>query len=163
MKKSKEGLHSVQNLLNVLKSQYDYILVDCSPSLNVLNASISIATDQILLPYRPNRFSTMALEQTITEFTELQNQFNGHAALRIILNDYQSSVENRKFLTGIASRERSRFLNTTIRSSTEIENGLNNSTDFYKNTESKSRIDFDNLTREIFTITESLNAYARHQ
>lgn len=51
--------------INEVKENYDYILIDCSPSLNVLTINALSAADSVLIPVKPDLLNTKGLEQLI--------------------------------------------------------------------------------------------------
>ena len=53
----------LRQVLEPLKSQYDYILLDCMPSLGMLTVNALAASDQVLIPVQANYLSAKGLEQ----------------------------------------------------------------------------------------------------
>jgi chromosome partitioning protein len=47
---------------NNLKSRYDYILIDCPPTLGLLVINALCASDGVIVPFRPDDFSKKGLE-----------------------------------------------------------------------------------------------------
>ena len=63
----------ISNILEPLKEKYDYILLDCGPSLGILNVTALMATDSVIIPvsceYLPSRGLELFL-RTITLLTK---------------------------------------------------------------------------------------------
>ncbi len=156
MNKGRVALYTIGNFLENIKHNYDFILVDCAPSLNVSNAAIMIASDFIILPLRPNLFGQFALEQTTTEFKNLKAQFGGNARLRVLLNDYKIDSQTKPYLNKILRTDRQLFLNSTIRSSEDIQASINQKIDFYRLPKSQARFDFDQLALETLKDLKSI-------
>ncbi len=53
------------DLLLPLKSEYDFIVLDCPPNLTVLSENIILAADSIVTPVVPTTLSLLALEQLL--------------------------------------------------------------------------------------------------
>lgn len=75
MSKSKKRL---KDLLNSLKNEYDLIILDCPPNINLLSENIFNAADMILVPVIPTTLSERTYEQLITFFNQ-----NGYKKKRI--------------------------------------------------------------------------------
>lgn len=157
MNRGRASLNLIDSFLDDVRMHYDFILVDCAPSLNVSNAAIMIASDFIILPFRPNLFGKFALQQTISEFEDLKNQFGARANLKVLLNDYKVDSQTRPYLNSIIRKERRLFLNSTINSSVDIQSSINERIDFYQSPSSQARLDFDQLARETLKNLKSVD------
>jgi chromosome partitioning protein len=61
----------LEKLLEKLRPQYDYIIIDCAPTDSVLTTMALTASDHLLIPMRPDRFSILGffnLIETIKTF-----------------------------------------------------------------------------------------------
>jgi chromosome partitioning protein len=61
----------LENALGPIRSKYDYIIVDCAPTDSVLTTIALTASDFILVPMRPDRFSILGfynLRNTVSRF-----------------------------------------------------------------------------------------------
>ena len=47
----------VKNVLNRIKSSYDYICIDCAPSLGLLTVNALTACDSVLIPIQCHFYS----------------------------------------------------------------------------------------------------------
>lgn len=66
----------LRQLLEPLKSQYDYILLDCMPSLGMLTVNALAASDQVLIPVQANYLSAKGLEQLLQTVSKVKRQIN---------------------------------------------------------------------------------------
>lgn len=58
------GRESVlKKYLNMVSENYDYILIDCSPSLNLFTTNSLVAADEVLIPLEAQKYSVRGLEQ----------------------------------------------------------------------------------------------------
>ncbi len=48
--------------LNALKDRYDYIIIDCPPTLGLLVINALCASDGVIIPFRPDDFSLKGME-----------------------------------------------------------------------------------------------------
>ena len=51
----------LRNVLNRLRHNYDYILIDCMPSLGLMNINALAAADSVIIPLQPQFLSTKGL------------------------------------------------------------------------------------------------------
>ena len=55
---------------------YDYILIDCQPSLNILTVNALAAADSVLIPTQPQYFSTAGLQMFFQTVGKVQRKIN---------------------------------------------------------------------------------------
>lgn len=79
----------LRKLLNSLADDYDYIFLDCPPSVSLMTEAVFCASDVVLLPTIPTILSLRTLEQVI-KFAA-KNKFN-----RPVLMSFFSMVDRRK-------------------------------------------------------------------
>jgi chromosome partitioning protein len=144
------AISKLDHVLRAVERNYDYILIDCAPSLNVVNASIIYASDQVILPVQLDEFSRLGLRQTVMEIRDLEKEFGFVTTVKILLNRF-SAREKLSFLYlgHLADEYRSMLMSSTIRQSAEIKTALSLHRDFFSRADSKAREDFDALTHEI--------------
>jgi len=60
----------LKNQLEKLQDEYDYCIIDCSPSLSILNVNALVATDEVYLPTLVDDGSLFGVELTKSELIE---------------------------------------------------------------------------------------------
>lgn len=55
----------LQRVLTPLKDQYDYILIDCSPSLGVITVNALTASDSVIIPVQAEYFALEGISQLL--------------------------------------------------------------------------------------------------
>ncbi|SFC49262.1 ParA family protein [Pseudoalteromonas denitrificans] len=66
----------LRNALELVKEQYDFIFIDCPPSLNMLTVNAMTAADSVLVPMQCEYYALeglTALMETITQLAKLVN------------------------------------------------------------------------------------------
>ena len=66
----------LRQVLEPLKNQYDFILLDCMPSLGMLTVNALAASDQVLIPVQANYLSAKGLEQLLQTVNKVKRQIN---------------------------------------------------------------------------------------
>ena len=67
---------TLKESLNPIARQYDYILVDCPPSLGLLTINALVAADDVIIPILCDYLSLEGLKQLITSIEKVQQGFN---------------------------------------------------------------------------------------
>lgn len=63
----------LKQILNMVKDEYDYILIDCSPSLSMLTINAFVAADGIIIPVQAEYLSAKGLEQLARTIKKVKN------------------------------------------------------------------------------------------
>lgn len=62
--------------LRPLKDDYDYILIDCMPSLGMMTINSLVAADSVIIPSQPNFLSTKGLNLLLKSIAKTRRQIN---------------------------------------------------------------------------------------
>ena len=62
--------------VNEVKSQYDYIIIDCLPSLGMLTINALAASDSVIIPVQPHFLSVKGLELLLKTIGKVKRQIN---------------------------------------------------------------------------------------
>ena len=57
--------------LEMMRHQYDYILIDCKPSLDIITINALVAADSVLIPVQAQYYSARGLEQLLNTITRV--------------------------------------------------------------------------------------------
>lgn len=66
----------LKEYLNSVKRDYDYILLDCMPSLGMLTINALAAADSVLIPVQVQYLSAKGLEQLLQTVNKVRRQIN---------------------------------------------------------------------------------------
>lgn len=72
-------------VLETAKRQYDYILIDCTPSLGMLTVNALAAADTTLIPVQAQYLPVKGLEQLLQTVQKVRRQINTHLKIEGIL------------------------------------------------------------------------------
>ena len=59
-----------------MKKNYDYILIDCMPSLGMMTVNSLVAADSVIIPSQPNFLSTKGLNLLMRSIAKIRKQIN---------------------------------------------------------------------------------------
>lgn len=87
--------HVLSNALNGLPS-YDYILLDCPPSLGAVSLNAMTAADLIVIPTQPEFFSVHGLRGVLATVRRVRNQGNPDLNYRVLITmmDKRNRIHN---------------------------------------------------------------------
>lgn len=74
-------LHDALRQPDIVEARYDYILIDCPPSLNLLTINAMVASQSVLVPLQAEFFALEGLSQLMLTIRDLRQGAN--SALRI--------------------------------------------------------------------------------
>ena len=66
----------LKNLIDGLRKDYDYILIDCMPSLGMMTINSLVAADSIIIPSQPSFLSTKGLGLLLKSVTKVRRSIN---------------------------------------------------------------------------------------
>ncbi|HQI41560.1 MAG: chromosome partitioning protein ParA [Ignavibacteriales bacterium UTCHB2] len=75
----------LKNALNEISSDYDYILIDCPPSLGLLTLNALTAADSVLIPVQCEYFALEGLGQLLNTINIVKKHFNKDLAIEGVL------------------------------------------------------------------------------
>ncbi len=75
----------LKQYLETVKGRYDFILLDCMPSLGMLTVNALAASDQVLIPVQANYLSAKGLEQLLQTVNKVKRQINPKLKIEGIL------------------------------------------------------------------------------
>jgi chromosome partitioning protein len=144
-------------LRRILKSVtgYDYILIDCGPSLSITNTAVIGASDVLIMPIDPDEFSLIGVGQTLDEVEDIKNEC--HIEQEISIKLFLTKYDDREYLSNemlIKIREMfpNQIFNTHVRKSADLKNCIYEDVDLFDINRSRAKDDYDELTREIMEI-----------
>jgi len=147
----------LRNYINTVKHNYDFILVDCMPSLGMMTINALVASDSVIIPSQPNFLSTKGLNLLLRSISKVKRSIN--PALRvdgILLTMVDNRTNNAKDI--ISSLRQSvgqniRVFDTEIPHSVRAaESALAGVSIFTHDRNGKVAAAYENLTKEVSDI-----------
>ncbi len=75
----------LRSALDEIKNEYDYILIDCPPSLGLLTLNSLTASDSVLIPVQCEYFALEGLGQLLNTINIVKKHFNKELAIEGVL------------------------------------------------------------------------------
>lgn len=81
----------LRNRLQETVEKFDFIVVDCSPSLDLIVINALVAADEVLIPVPPDHLNMEGLDQLLTTVTKVRRLFNPKLhVLGILISRYDA-------------------------------------------------------------------------
>lgn len=150
-----------ENLATVFKNQtdealkkYDYIIIDCPPAISCVTAAATLASDRIIMPAIPMKFSLQGLKASLEELANLEKKFQQkHIKKNIVFNRYDArKLSSIEYLSNLIRSKiyKKYMMSCFIRESSEIENCINRKNSIFDfNRKNNAREDLDLFTKEV--------------
>ena len=94
--KDKNGDLIIKKILEPVRDNYDYILIDCPPALSAITVNILSAADRVLVTMSPEPFAASGLTHLITSVNLIQKQTNPNLRFSGLL--YTMVEKNRRLV-----------------------------------------------------------------
>lgn len=76
---------AMKGYLNSVKNDYDYILIDCMPSLSMITINALAAADSVIIPVQAQYLSAKGMTQLVQTVAKVKRQINPHLKIDGIL------------------------------------------------------------------------------
>ena len=87
----------IKNALAAIKDEYDYIIIDCSPSLGLITVNSLAAADSVIIPVQPEFFALEGLGKLLQTIRLVQNEINPDLTIEgfvVTMFDGRTKVHN---------------------------------------------------------------------
>ena len=75
----------LKNKLDPIKNNYDFIIIDCPPSLGLLNTNALTAADSVIIPVQCEYYALEGLTQLLSTIRLVQKLYNPHLYIEGVL------------------------------------------------------------------------------
>ena len=123
----------LKNILKPVKENYDYILIDCPPSLNLLPVNALCASQSILITVEPSMFSIEGMSDILNAVSKVRTRINDELnGCRILITRYSSQKTFHKNAEAAIRKNYERLVfNTIIRTNVALEEAVMKGVDIF--------------------------------
>ena len=84
-----------------VRDKYDYILIDCSPSLNLVTINVLTASDSVIIPVEASYLSMTGLQQLLASIGSTKRKLNRKLEVEgIVINKVNTRTNHEKDIIG---------------------------------------------------------------
>ncbi len=135
-----------------IKDAFDYIIIDCSPSLGIITLNALTASDSVLVPVQCEYFALEGLGKLLNTITMVQNHYNPELLIEgILLTMFDSRLRlSKQVVTEIKKHFQTLVFNTLVHRNVRITEApqFGQSIIMY-DVKSKGAINYLNLAKEL--------------
>lgn len=142
----------LRKVVDQVKDNYDYVLIDCSPSLGLITVNALTASDSVILPVQCEYFALEGLGKLLNTIKIIQNRLNSDLEIEgFLLTMYDSRL---RLSNQVVEEVRKHFQDMVFETIIQRNIKLSEAPSFGKpaimyDAESKGSVNYLNLAREI--------------
>ena len=93
--------HLLDAFVSSVRDEYDYILIDCSPSLNLVTINVLTAADSVIIPVEASYLSMAGLQQLLASIGSTKRKLNRKLQVEgIVINKVNTRTNHEKDIIG---------------------------------------------------------------
>jgi len=142
----------MKEVLEKIKNDYDFIIVDCSPSLGLVTINALTAADSVIIPVQCEYFALEGLGKLLNTIKIVQSRLNPELAIEgILLTMYDSRLRlSNQVVKEVKTHFQQMVFDTIIQRNTKLGEAPSfGQTIIMHDASSKGSINYLNLAREI--------------
>ncbi|MGL5891326.1 MAG: ParA family protein [Bacteroidia bacterium] len=144
--------HMMRKALEQIKNDYDFIIIDCSPSLGLVTVNSLSAADSVIVPVQCEYFALEGLGKLLNTIKIVQSRLNPELAIEgILLTMYDIRLRlSNQVVEEVTTHFQSMVFDTIIQRNTKLGEAPSfGETIIMHDATSKGAINYLNLAREI--------------
>lgn len=144
----------LREYIEIIRNNYDYILIDCMPSLGLLPINAFSCADSVLIPVEPAHLSVAGLQQLIRSIGRIRKRLNPNISIKgILFTKVENGTTNDKILSSLVKEtygNNIKIYNTTIPKNVKLKETSSQGISVYQYApKSKGAIAFMTFTKEV--------------
>lgn len=142
----------LKKLISPIKEKYDYIILDCSPSLGIISTNALVASDSVLIPMESDMFGTKGLTNLLNIIDECKTMNEKLENKGIFITKFIANTNNSKDVYNyISENYKEKFIDIQIRHNVSIKTAQTNGIDVFEfDKNCNGAKDYKKLTKYLF-------------
>lgn len=105
----------LKKILDQVRNNYDYCIIDCPPVLNLLTVNMIIASDLIIVPITPEKYSLDGFNITLKNIKQIKENFELTVDYRVLVTMRSRNGTETKIIDEIKPFIQDKLFQTNIR------------------------------------------------
>ena len=144
----------LKNALNTIRSNYNYIIIDCSPSLGYISINSFVAADSILIPIQCEYLAMEGLNKLLNNIKDIKKGFNKELEIEgLLITMYDQRLKhNQHIVNQLKHHFEGMVFKTIIKRNVSLSEAPSFGVNIFDyKIESEGSDNYLNLSREIIT------------
>ena len=147
-----QGEYVIKNKLAALRDRYDYIIIDCPPSLGMLAVNAMTASDGVVIPMQCEFFALEGLSQLMFTISRIKTHYNKDLNVTGILITMHNNrlILSMQVIRELRKHYADKLFETTISRNVKLSEAPSFGTPvYYHEKRSKGAIEYLNVAKEL--------------
>ncbi len=140
-----------------LREDYDFIIIDCPPSLGILTINALSASNYVIIPMQPEVYGLYGIEMLLSTYEEIQEEVNHELEIMgvlITMHDARLSL-HKEMTEKINEYFKKKVFDTIIKTNTTLKEAQsNNQTVFEYDGRARGAKNYMSLAKEVISYVE---------
>lgn len=144
-----------RSIVDKVKNDFDYILIDCPPSLGLLTINALVASDEIIIPIDAEFFAMKGIDKFLYIVDDIRkSKLNADLkVLGVFVTMYENVVLKRDVIATIKDSFNQNVFNTKVRKNIALAEAQASGEDIFRyDAKSNGAKDYLALTKEVFAV-----------
>lgn len=142
----------LRKALKNIEDEYDYCIIDCPPALNTITVNALVASDEVLVPIKIDKYALDGLEYLLNSISEMKEEFNPNLEFGgcFITMDTSTTV-NKVIKEQLRNLLGDKMFKTTIRHNVKVvESTFESSPVIFSSSRARASKNYRELCKEVF-------------
>ena len=151
---SSTNVFKIKNAIDDIRTNYDYIIIDCSPSLGYISVNSFVASDSILIPVQCEYLAIEGLNKLLQTIKDIKENFNKNLEIEgLLITMYDHRLKhNSDIIKQLKNYFEDMVFKTIIKRNVSLSEAPSFGTNIFDyKIESEGSNNYLNLSREIIT------------
>ncbi len=133
-KEAVSGGYPLQDIIEPIKNGFDYILIDCSPSIGAIVINALVASDSLIIPLQAEYLPLTGLKKLTDVIAKVQRRLNPKMRVSgILITQYdQRKVLGRQIVDAVQEHFRAELFDTKIRTNVALAESPSHKLDIFR-------------------------------
>ncbi len=149
---TERGEFVMKDKLAAVKDRYDYIIIDCPPSLGMLTVNAMVASDGVVIPMQCEFFALEGLSQLVFTISRIKSHYNPTLAVcGILITMYNARLlHSALVLDELRKHYPEKLFETTVSRNVKLSEASGYGMPvYYYSKRSKGAVDYLNVSKEL--------------
>jgi chromosome partitioning protein len=131
---------------------YDLVIIDTAPNLSAINTAAACASDTVILPVNPDKFSFDGLSKTFNDLEDIQTEFSRDFNRKVLFTKFDGrETSSHALLKTCIAEYGDIMLKAFVRTSADFKNVIRSQQTIFSR-KGTAKDDYDIVTREILNL-----------